>query len=84
VIGFEVTSPDGAQRFLPLVAATFRSGAVDASSALLFVDSCDSYIDQGAVICREAAALDGIVASESGNVFSGGEARCEILAGAGR
>jgi hypothetical protein len=83
-IGFEVSSPDGAQRFVPWVAATLGNGVVDAHSALLLVDSCDSYVDQGAVLCREPDDLDGLMVSESGKVSSSTNAPAELLSGARR
>ena len=61
-IGLEVMSPDLVPRFLPWVAARFDGdGCIDAYSAFLFIDSCEPYLEQNAVICRDQDQLDGIV-----------------------
>ena len=61
-IGLEVMSPDLVPRFLPWVAARFDgSGCIDAYSAFLLIDSCEPYLEQGAVICRDQDQLDRIV-----------------------
>ena len=61
-IGLEVMSPDLVPRFLPWVAARFDSdGCIDAYSAFLLIDSCEPYLEQGAVICRDQDQLDWIV-----------------------
>ena len=56
-IGLEVTDAALVRRFLPLVAAHTGSGIVKVASALLLVDSCDAYVDRGAVLCRDAACF---------------------------
>jgi hypothetical protein len=64
-IGLEVASTGRPARFLPSVAATQRGAAIVAASSLVLVDSCDQYVERGAVLCREqrelAALLDGWV-----------------------
>ena len=47
---------------LPWVAARFDGdGCIDAYSVFLLIDSCEPYLEQGAVICRDQDQLDGIV-----------------------
>jgi hypothetical protein len=61
-IGLEVMSLDLVPRFLPWVAARFcDDGCIDAYSAFLLLDSCEPYLEQGAVICRDQDQLDRIV-----------------------
>jgi hypothetical protein len=57
-IGLEITSAGLRRRFLPWVVATFGDEGIDALSAFLLIDSCEPYLDQGAVLCREPERLD--------------------------
>ena len=57
-IGLEVVSPGRTNRFLPWVAAKLDGGALVAASAFLLFDSCEPYLERGAVLCREADELD--------------------------
>ena len=60
-IGLEIMSPDLVPRFLPWVAARFDGdGCIDAYSVFLLIDSCEPYLEQGAVISRDQDQLDGI------------------------
>jgi hypothetical protein len=73
-IGLEVTSPDLVPRFLPWVAASFDGdGRIDAYSVFLLSDSCEPYLEQGAVICRDQNRLDEIAGGVSNFAFSGTE-----------
>ena len=57
-VGAEVTMHDRSTRFVPWVALTTRGerGLV-AASAFLLLDSCEPYVELGAVICRDRARL---------------------------
>ena len=58
-IGLEVMSPDRVPRFLPWVAARSDGDAgIDAYSVFLLSDSCEPYLEQGAVICRDQQQLE--------------------------
>jgi hypothetical protein len=59
-IGLEVTAAGRPARFLPWVAATLRGRAVVAASAFLLLDSCDPYVEQGALLCRDQRELDAL------------------------
>jgi hypothetical protein len=61
-LGLEVTSPDLARRFLPWVAGTVTEGVLEADSALPLVDLADSYVERGAVMCRDPEQLGRLVA----------------------
>jgi len=71
-IGLEVMSPDLVPRFLPWVAASFDGdGWIDAYSVFLLSDSCEPYIEQGAVICRDREQLHEIAGGVSNLAFAG-------------
>jgi len=67
-LGLEVTSPDLAQRFLPWVAGSVREGVLEADPAQLLVDSAGSYVERGAVMCRDPEPLGRLVADDGGRV----------------
>ena len=56
-IGLEVTSAARARRFLPWVAVTRRGRELVAASAFLLYESCQPYLEHGAVLCRERGEL---------------------------
>ena len=73
-IGLEIMSPDLVPRFLPWVAARFDGdGSIDAYSVFLLIDSCEPYLEQGAVICRDQDRLDGIADEVSSLALVGTE-----------
>ena len=57
VLGLEVTGSDLARRFLPWVAATSGDGGLVIGSPMLLVESCDAYLERGAVLVRDAEAF---------------------------
>jgi hypothetical protein len=73
VLGLEVTSEDRVRRFLPWVAAHFANGAIDTDSALMLVDSADTYVERGALVKRDPEELGQLVADARGFV-AGAEA----------
>ena len=72
-IGLEIRSRDLVSKFLPWVAACFDDGGVDAYSVFLLSDSCEPYLEQGAVICRDQGRLDGIADEVSSLALVGTE-----------
>jgi hypothetical protein len=70
-LGLEVTSPDLARRFLPWVAGSVVDGVLETDSALLLVDSAESYVDRGAAVCRDAEQLGHLVAVDDGRLVGG-------------
>ncbi len=72
-IGLEIMSPDLVPRFLPWVAARFGGDGIDAYSVFLLIDSCEPYLEQGAVICRDQDRLDGIADEVSSLALAGTE-----------
>ena len=60
-LGLEIMSPDLVPRFLPWVAAAFDDdGRIDAHSAFLLIDSCEPYLEHGAVLTRDQERIDRI------------------------
>ncbi len=73
-LGLEIMSPDRAPRFLPWVAVAFDDdGTIDAHSAFLLIDSCESYLQHGAVLSRDQERLDRIADEVSSVALVGTE-----------
>ena len=71
-LGLEVTAPDATPRFLPWVAAAFDDdGRIDAHSAFLLSDSCEPYLEHGAVLTREQERIARIAGEVSKEAFAG-------------
>ena len=69
-LGLEVTSPDLARRFLPWIAGRVTDGVLDAESSLLLVDSADSYVERGAVLCCDPERLGELAEVDGGRLMA--------------
>jgi hypothetical protein len=68
LIGLEVTGRNGQRWFLPSVAGSHDGGGIDVHSTLMLVETGDleGYGRLGAVVIREAAALEHLAVDEDG------------------
>jgi hypothetical protein len=68
LIGLEVTGRNGQRWFLPSVAASHEDGGIDVHSTLVLVETGDleGYGRLGAVVIRDAAALEHLAVDEDG------------------
>lgn len=69
-IGLEVSTPGGARRFVPWVAARQVNGAIRVDSSLLIVDDSASYERLGARVMRDVVSLGRLRAETGGTLES--------------